>query len=221
MTPNAPIVGISCDVTSTKLDVGRGYADAVQRAGGIPVHLAPNIELVSPYLAMCDALVLTGGDDPTMEPFDAPTHPEAKPIHADRQAFELALLDEAWYADCPTLGVCLGMQLMGLHAGAALHQFLPDVLPTAAEHWNRVEHAVHGEFGSGIVHSHHRQALADGGRLDVIMRAHDEVIEGVRAPERQSWVGVQWHPERTATPHLGQHLFDALVIAARSGTPVA
>ncbi|MCA9296246.1 MAG: gamma-glutamyl-gamma-aminobutyrate hydrolase family protein [Phycisphaerales bacterium] len=208
-----PVVGITCDVTDDKLDVRRTYGRAVVRAGGVPVYLDPSVALIPAYLRLCDGFVLTGGDDPSMESFGEATHAMATPIHADRQSFEMALIAAAEDDDRAVLGVCLGMQLMGLHGRGTLDQFLPDVLPTAHEHWNRVTHTIEGSLGSGVVHSHHRQALRDAGRLEVVARAHDGVIEAIRDPARTWWVGVQWHPERTDDAQLGQGLFDALVRA--------
>ncbi len=211
-----PVVGITCDVTDEKLDVRRTYARAVVRAGGVPVYLDPSVDLIPEYLRLCDGFVLTGGDDPRMELFGEATHPSVTPIHADRQSFEFALIEAADQHERALLGVCLGMQLMGLYAHGALDQFLPDVLPTAHEHWNRVTHTIEGSLGRGVVHSHHRQALRDAGSLEVIARAHDGVIEAVRDASRPWWVGVQWHPERTDDAQLGQGLFDGLVRAMSS-----
>jgi putative glutamine amidotransferase len=134
-----------------------------------------------------------------------------------RQAFEVALL-EALDAEgeVPVLGICLGMQLMGLHKGGRLDQHLPESLPTAESHSPRRSHAVSGELGCGPVHSHHRQALVDPGALRVIARAEDGLIEAVRDEARPFYVGVQWHPERTEDEALGPGLFRSLVAAARA-----
>jgi putative glutamine amidotransferase len=120
----------------------------------------------------------------------------------------------------PVLGVCLGMQLMGLHAGGALDQHLPDSLPSAAMHWDEGSHEIECELGTGIVYSHHRQALTDAGALQVIARARDGVIEAVQRADRGSgragmYLGVQWHPERTENESLGVDLFARLVREAR------
>jgi putative glutamine amidotransferase len=110
------------------------------------------------------------------------------------------------------------MQLMGLHAGGALDQHLPDSLKTAADHWDHHDHPVEGELGSGNVHSHHRQALTDAGALRVVARAPDGVIEAVRADDRPFYLGVQWHPERTDDSKLGPGIFKELMAAARSSS---
>jgi gamma-glutamyl-gamma-aminobutyrate hydrolase PuuD len=96
-----------------------------------------------------------------------------------------------------------------------LDQHLPDTLPSAEEHWNGGRHPIAGEF-TGSVHSHHRQALTDPGRLAVVATAPDGVIEAIRDPDRAFRVGVQWHPERTDDPATGAAVFDALIRAAEA-----
>ena len=182
----------------------------------MPVILPVLRGAIQELLAGCEAMILTGGDDPNMEQWGETTHPKAKRIESDRQAFELellALIDDQ--PEFPVLGICLGMQLMSLHSGGKLDQHLPDSLDTHGDHWGKVEHTVGGAIGSGRVHSHHRQAIVEPGGLQVVATAHDEVIEAVRDGERRFYIGVQWHPERTDDAHLSLGLFEQLVRAAR------
>lgn len=204
------------------------YADAVARAGGMPVVLPPQIELIPGQLNLCRGVILTGGDDPRTEMFGEPTHASARPMNARRQEYEVALLRALESrTDIPVLGVCLGMQLMALCAGGRLNQHMPDDVPTAADHAGNAQHALRIEpgdhvlsrcagaaGGDGMVTSHHRQAVRDAGRLRVVARAPDGVIEAVDDPARPFHLGVQWHPERTSHPGLGLALFEAMVAAA-------
>lgn len=216
-----PIVGITADIAADtgRVHVGGAYSSMIVRAGGTPIILPPLPACVDDFLRVCDAVVLTGGDDPIMTRWNIAMHPKATPLHPQRQEFELALL-EALDRDRekPVLGVCLGMQLMGLHRGGTLDQHLPDNLPTASLHWDRGAHDISGELGAGAVHSHHRQALTDAGALAVIARAPDGVIEAIADASRPAlYLGVQWHPERTEDRSLGIGLFEQLVAAAASG----
>jgi putative glutamine amidotransferase len=199
-----------------------------RETGGTPIPLGLEVgadratEFAARYLALCNAIIFTGGDDPATERYGEPTHPAAKLVHPDRQRFEealLAALDQAREKTKPVLGICLGMQMMALHRGGALHQHLPDVLPTAPEHQNDHQHAVEPAPGAGLargtVASWHHQAVRDAGRMRVIASAPDGVIEAIDDPARAFYLGVQWHPERTSDPKLGQELFDRLVAAAR------
>jgi putative glutamine amidotransferase len=224
----APIVGITTDLVEAsggrlKADCGLAYAQRIAEAGGIPLLLPPIVDLIPQQVALCSALVLTGGDDPRMEEFGQSTHPAAKPMHPQRQRYELALLRHLAAAapEKPVLGICLGMQLMGLTAGGSLNQHLPDTHTTAADH--RGTHDIvpvvtfpQVDLAPGPALSHHHQALADSGSCLILARSHDGVIEAIAEPRRRFCIGVQWHPERTDNPALGAALFEQLLAAARS-----
>jgi putative glutamine amidotransferase len=234
-----PWIGITMDnrdnaAASGRYEVGAGYAAMVERAGGVPVMLAHQLALVEAFVDRLDGLILTGGVDPDTTAFGEPVHPKTRPMDPTRQAFELALLEavDRRRPELPTMGVCLGMQLMSLHAGGHLNQYLPDTLPTHADHSHHVTHplrrttddprwAAPGTSDGDLVHSHHVQAIDDAGRLRVAARAGDGVIEAVDDPDRPCYFGVQYHPERAPEGHdaspwnLG--LFRRLVAAAGRG----
>lgn len=214
--PTTPLIGITPDRPQKRIEVRSTYLDAVRASGGLPVVLSGCLQDVPAIIQHLDGLVLTGGDDPIMEPFGVPTHPKACRIDACRQEFELALLEAVGTRpELPVLGVCLGMQLMGLHAGGQLDQHLPDTLATAADHADGRMHSIEGMLGSGSVWSRHRQALVDPGSLQVVARAGDGVIEAIASPDRPMYLGVQWHPERTDDLQMGMGLFHQLVDHAR------
>lgn len=208
-----PIIGISPDSCDNRYRLAHACASCIERSGAVPVVLPHHVALIDSFLSLCQGFVLSGGDDPDMTPFGVATDPRATVIDARRQEFDVALLRAAH--DRPVLGICLGMQLMGLVAGGRLDQYLPDSLPTHEVHFGRREHDVSGALGSGSVYSHHRQALIDPGRLEVVAVAPDGVIEAVRDPEGAFHLGVQWHPERTTAPALGIGIFQALTDACR------
>lgn len=220
--PALPLIGITCLVDEPNTRIRRAYADAVFAAGAIPIHLpVPRPEhrpaAVELYLRICDGFVLTGGFDPITEHYGEPTDPRVTREHPDRQAFEEALLKALDHErDRPVLGVCLGMQLMALHAGGRLNQWMSDSVPTHAQHYDDHRHPITLQIDpapipEGEVTSWHRQSVDDPGRLRVIAAAPDGVIEAIDDPHRPFYLGVQWHPERTASPELGLNLFKALV----------
>jgi gamma-glutamyl-gamma-aminobutyrate hydrolase PuuD len=229
-----PLIGITTDLgphpTAGRpiCRVALAYAQCVTNAGGVPVLLPPILDLVEQHLSACDAFVFTGGDDPRTESFGQPTHSKATPMDPTRQAYEMALFRalETQRPEAPVLGICLGMQLLSLVSGGTLNQHLPDTLPTHADHYARehevvpTSHPVSSNHRGvrqelrGLVASHHRQAVSDPGRLEILARSHDGVIEAVSDPSRAFCLGVQWHPERTGASDLGQGLFDHLVAVA-------
>ena len=211
---NPPLIGITADRADQCYQARTACAEVVGRAGGVPILLPCLPDHATAYVERCDGVILSGGDDPIMEHWGVATHPQARPISPQRQAFELAMLEalEA-RADQPVLGICLGMQLMGLYAGGTLEQYLPESIPTAGHHWPKATHRVTGALGDGEVHSHHRQGLTRAGTLQVVASAPDGLIEAVRADQRPFYLGVQWHPERTEDEPLGIGLVRAFVEA--------
>ncbi|MAC20049.1 MAG: gamma-glutamyl-gamma-aminobutyrate hydrolase [Phycisphaerae bacterium] len=218
--PNRPpLIGVTADLVDDQVRLRRTYLRELTACGAIGIPIAPIPGTAEAVLDRLDGIVLSGGDDPDTSAFGVPVHQEARLVEPDRQAFELEILEllEDRHSDLPTLGVCLGMQLMGLHAGGHLNQHLPETLPTAEEHRHGAVHAVRGREFDGLVYSHHRQALEDAGSLEIVATAPDGVIEAISCPTRRHVIGVQWHPERTEDEGVGRQVFAALVQEAERG----
>lgn len=238
--PHRPIIGVTTDVDDAKFTSGRRYADAIVRAGGLPLLLVPpadptlSEEIARAHAALVDGVVFSGGPDVRMEQFGEATHPQAKVMHEARQAYDLALyraMDDKANQHKPVLGICLGMQEMALHKGGRLTQHMPDVMGDAAAKNHAADalhevravegkHALAGVKTAGAkVASWHHQAVNDPGALTVIATSDDGVIEAVEDPSRPFYVGVQWHPERSpnapGADDLADGLFRKLVERAR------
>ncbi len=215
-----PLIGITADLLGDYARNRRTYLDMVAAAGGIPVILPPNAALREEMLDRVDGVVITGGDDIDVSRFGIPLHPKAECMPPERQDAEFALL-KALDArpDKPVLGICLGMQLMGVHRGNQLIQHLGDLLPDADRHRNDAIHPVEAERGSllksGAVRSWHHQAISEAKGFDIIARSDDGVIEGIVDPSRRFYLGVQWHPERTEATETGLGVVRTLVEHAR------
>lgn len=240
MTQRRVVIGITCD-TASPSEVERcsprerfryespgTYARAVVAAGAVPVILPYHVECIGDYLALCDGFIFSGGDDPDTTPYGEPVHPAAKLLHPRRQEFETALLAALDATRHPVLGICLGMQMMALHHGGKLHQHLPDAPGINAEqaaahrgtHQIALATAGHSVLVPGSVDSRHHQAVAAPGKMRVVAvsdEASGRVIEAIDAPQFNGryYLGVQWHPERTADEKLGQRLIMKLVEASR------
>ena len=215
-----PLIGITADLVGDYARNRRTYIDMVAAAGGVPVLLPTIAALREEMLDRVDGVVITGGDDIDVSKFGIALHPKAECMAAERQEAEFALL-RALDArpDKPVLGICLGMQMMGVHRGNPLIQHLGDVLPDADRHRNDAIHPVEAERGSllksGAVRSWHHQAISEAKGFDIIARSDDGVIEGIIDPKRRFYLGVQWHPERTEATETGLGVVQTLVEHAR------
>jgi putative glutamine amidotransferase len=161
-------------------------------------------------------LLLTGGPD--VEPWRYGQAPLAGvELHPDaaRDALDLGLLARADESGWPVLAVCYGCQLLAVARGGALIQDLPAAGISGHAIHRPLDHLAHrvqmlgprllswmpSEFA---VNSRHHQAIADPGRLRVVGRSPDGVIEAVEDDAAGRFVvGVQWHPENLLIePHL-------------------
>ena len=213
MTPDArPVIAIDGELTSDSARAAllpTRYADVVFAAGGLPLVLAAisSPEYIQTLLDSVDGVLFAGGDDFDTETLGlGPTHSAAKPVPAEKQAFDVALARACIARRVPTLGICYGMQLLALSEGGTLHQHLPEDRPGGRDHKGGVQHVVRVNPDSKLgaicrvpefsVISRHHQALSDAGPAWLVSGVDDEdLIESIEREDHPFAVGVQWHPE--------------------------
>jgi putative glutamine amidotransferase len=205
------------------------YAQAVTRAGGLPILLPHEPTHVEAYLEWIDGLIVTGGAfdvDPAL--FGATSRHAAVTTKDRRTQFELAITKAALAADKPVLGICGGQQLLNVALGGTLIQHIPDEVPGALAHEQpnpRTEaghtvaimpgtllHRITGAAELSVNSAHHQAVkdVAPGMVVDAV--ATDGVIEGIEDPRHRFCLGVQWHPEY-AISRGDEAIFAAFVAA--------
>jgi putative glutamine amidotransferase len=238
---SGPVIGVTAGELVASYGVWKERASVVPadyihwvgRAGAVPVILSPVPGAAAAMAERLDGILLTGGVDMDPATFGAEPHAKAQRPDAERDQFELDLLDAATHRGLPVLAICRGIQVVNVWRGGTLHQHLPDVgahpdhlaTPGAyGSHRVRVDPVSHlgGILGRDEldVPTHHHQAVDRLGEgLVATAWADDGIVEGLEDPERDYLVAVQWHPEMGDDPSL----FESLVAAAAqpSGVPRA
>ena len=228
LRPLIAINGLYVEAEVPYLKLADRYARCVLKAGGLPLVLPPlcGPRDIALYLDRVDGLLLTGGDDFDTERLGlGPTHEAASPTPALKQDQDLLLTQEALARGVPVLGVCYGMQLLGLTGGAGLLQHLPEDRPGCRQHSGNITHSVRIETDSKLgravgveeldVVSQHHQALSGvTSPWRVVATDSDGLVEAVEHEQHAFAVGVQWHPEKSPEGSLNARLFDALVHSA-------
>jgi len=225
--------------------IDRRYADAVDRAGGLPVHLPVQSD-PDALTSGLDGLLIPGGDDfPSDRPL--PAGVELDLVPPDQLAFDESLFTAAADRDLPILGICYGMQLMARARGGMLDAHLPTQRPQAGEHRlpaadrhpieivtgsllgailesteehvNSLHHQAVGAVGPG----HRAVAHGPGGVIEAIEISRESSARPSKKPSpepsestRSRWeIGVQWHPEKMEEDS-STRLFNAFVEASRA-----
>lgn len=230
-----PLIGIGSDVQSPEGRRERAftyltYAEAVRRAGALPVLIPPQPENAAELVETLDGVLLAGGFDCDPAAYGQEPHSTVEPMDPRRQANDLALAHAARAQGVPTFGICLGLQVMNIAAGGTLIQDIESQHDTEIVHASipedRARHDVIIEQGTQLagyvpatelnVNSSHHQAVGEVGQgLRVTAHAPDGIVEGLEDPRHPFYLGVQWHPEDMTGEGSATSLFAAFIEAAR------
>jgi putative glutamine amidotransferase len=244
--PQPPVIGVSCYVEDVDRSPWRAqrsavlphrYVEQLERAGAVVVVLPPRPDaddaLAAAVLERLDGLVIAGGADVQADRYDAQPHATSQAPRPDRDEWELALARASAERDLPVLGICRGMQVMAVAAGATLDQHLPDLVghdahcPRPGEY---TSHHVAPAEGTRLaqllgtepidVPTYHHQAVRpeslSGSAYRPAAWHADGTLEAMEDPASGFRLAVQWHPEAGADGRL----FEALVAAA-AGRPAS
>lgn len=232
-----PLIGILMDEDTSRTgrvyETGKGYFEAVARAGGVAIGLPYHPDSVTLARDLCAGVVSTGARVRFPDAFYVAGERSAAPA-SDRFEVDLALVRQCLATDQPFLGICNGMQLLACVRGSRMTGNLRARNPQALVHDGpEAAHDVAIEPGTRLaaicggdvlaVNSLHREAVVDPvDGVVVSARAPDGVIEAVEVPDHRFALGVQWHPERLAgSDARHQALFDAFVAACGAAPGVA
>lgn len=224
------------ELETDRFYLARFYSEAVEAAGGAPVHISliPNADYVAAVMADLDGVLLPGSDsdvDPLR--YGAEPHPNLGTVHPIKDATDLLVLEEIERRALPLFAICFGMQVLNVSRGGTLIQDIRSQMPNAIKHQqgaprDRASHSV--ELGQqsllatlataerALVNSHHHQALDKVGRnLTATAWATDGLIEAIEDARAERFaLGVQWHPEiGWQNDRFSSAMFDRFIAACR------
>ena len=230
-----PLIGIASDIVHRDGQRDRAfvyttYIESLKRAGAVPVLIPPQPENAADVIDSLDGILLAGGDDCDPAEYGEEQHPSCELMDPRRQENDVSLARLARERGVPTLGICLGVQVMNVAAGGTLIQDIDSAIETdidhASEPSDRHRHDVLIDAATKLggilgarelnVNSSHHQAVgrvAEG--LRVTAHAPDGIVEGLEDPSHPFYLGVQWHPEDMPGEPSATALFGAFVEAAR------
>lgn len=174
-----PIIGII--TRKGKSDTGKNikivYDDIISsiiKSGGIPIGIDNNN--IDNYLNICNGFILQGGDD------------------IDKN--NINILKILYEKDIPVLGICLGMQEMGI--------FKDGLLVDINGHLDNKLHKININKDSLLyniinkdtilVNSRHKSVI-NKTNLYVSGISFDNYIEAIEDNNKGFFLGIQWHPE--------------------------
>jgi putative glutamine amidotransferase len=239
MTYERPRIGINMriELETERFYLARAYSEAVEAAGGAPVHISliPRADYIGAVMEGLDGVLLPGSDsdvDPMR--YGHQPHMDLGSVHPLKDETDLLVLEEVERRGTPLLAICFGMQILNVSRGGTLIQDIRAQLPKAIKHQqgvprDRRSHEVRLLEGSSLrelagaesarVNSHHHQAIETIGR-DLVACAWtaDGLVEGLEDPRGDRFaLAVQWHPEIAwDEDDFSSALFSRFVNEARS-----
>lgn len=159
-----------------------------------------NIKKLHKAIDLCDGFILQGG--------------------SDYYQYDIEAIKYIYDKKMPLLGICLGMQTMGVVYGATLIS-VPNhnrpgvdyVHPVSIEEGSKL----HGitETNRILVNSRHNDMIINPSDIKVV-GINDGVIEAIEKEDVPFFLGVQWHPEDMLSyDKASRKIFEALFLACQ------
>lgn len=229
-----PLIGVTSFFYKDREDksningVRRNYLKAISMAGGLPIILPisdSKLE-IEELISRFDGIMIPGGNDIDPCFYQEQPHPKLETVDKERDEFEIQVARLCYAVNKPLLGICRGLQAINVALGGTLIQDLESDGYDKISH-SKSEHEVLVETNSKLfaisnsntilVNSLHHQAIKNVAKdLFISCRSSDGVVEGIEAPNKNFYLGIQWHPEALVEKgdEISINLFKSFINAA-------
>ena len=151
--------------------------EAIIRNGGIPIGITLNSNYKE-LINLCDGIIFQGGDD--------------------FETYDLLALKYIYDLNKPILGICLGMQLMGVLFNGNMIDINNHKKTLNYSHEVKIKRnsKLYNIFKTDIikVNSRHKSIIKNT-KLNISGISQDGYIEAIEDSNKKFFIGVQWHPE--------------------------
>ena len=165
----------------------------VRKSNALPIGLILE-EDYKDLIDICDGIIFQGGDDFEKYDFEA--------------------LKYAYDIDIPVLGICLGMQLMGVMFSGKLVDIPNHKKKLDYAHSVKIkkDSKLYQIFNKDIikVNSRHKSILKTTD-LDIVGISNDGYIEAIEDKNKKFFIGVQWHPESMVYDTNQNRIFESFI----------
>ena len=149
----------------------------IENNGGIGIGIILN-KNYKELINLCDGIIFQGGDD--------------------FEEYDLDTLKYIYDIDKPVLGICLGMQLMGVLFNGKMidinnHKKKLSYAHSVTINRNSVLYNIF-KTNNIKVNSRHKSVIKNT-KLKVVGISNDGYIEAIEDSSKKFFIGVQWHPE--------------------------
>lgn len=189
------------------------YIDVLEKRN-VQVYSVSSTEFSTNIASICDALIVTGGDDVNPALYNEKCNIEITESSINNDKLDYALIDAFIKANKPILGICRGIQVLNVFFGGSLYQDIPNhrfntdnerhnVIITKNSFLDKSHSNNHGFLS---VNSFHHQAIKDIAKgFSAVAISEDGYIEAI---ENNNILGVQWHPERLVDNEFFDYFID-------------
>lgn len=180
--------------------VNEEYIKYIESAGFTPIILPISDNAYELY-DLCDAFLITGGDDIDSLWYNEEHHPLLGNFDIEMDKADKNVIEYAYNNNKPMLGICRGLQAINAFLGGTLVQHIEDDSHKKIAYGVDFELVRNGNFFENVytdyskINSYHHQAIKDLAPGFIICGYSNNMIEAIQH-ESKPIVAVQWHPEK-------------------------